>query len=33
MTNLGIEILFWTILVSYLLLRLTKTIHSYKHNY
>ena len=33
MTNLGLEILFWTILISYLGLRLNQTWHSYKKQY
>ena len=33
MTNLGLEILFWTILISYLGLRFNQTLHSYKKQY
>ncbi len=33
MTNLGIEILFWTILISYLVLRLSQTWDSFKQQY
>ena len=33
MTNLGIEILFWTILISYLGLRFSQTWNGYKKHY
>ncbi len=33
MTNLGIEILFWTILISYLGLRFSKTWNRFKKQY
>ena len=33
MTNLGIEILFWTILISYLVLRFSQTWHGLKKQY
>ncbi len=33
MTNLGIEILFWTILISYLGLRVSQTWNRFKKQY
>jgi len=33
MTNLGIEILFWIILIAYLGLRFIQTWHNYKQQY
>ncbi len=33
MTNLGIEILFWIILISYLGLRFSQTWHGFKQQY
>ncbi len=33
MTNLGIEILFWTILISYLGLRFSQTRNGFKKQY
>ena len=33
MTNLSLEIIFWTILISYLGLRLNKTWRGYKQQY
>ena len=33
MTNLSLEILFWTILISYLGLRLNQTLNAYKQQY
>ena len=33
MTNLGVEILFWTILISYLVLRFSQTKNGFKKQY